>query len=147
MMTLQQVSDRMELEQLCIDYAHAIDRGEVDRLDHVFQPDALIDYTPMGGIKGSYPEVREWLRHALDRFGRTQHLVSNFQFRIDGNRASGRILCFNPIEWPDTDTAPRPVMFLALWYHDTYARTPAGWRIVTRTEEPWLQHNVPEGVL
>jgi len=33
MMTLQQISDRLEPERLTIDYAHAIDRGEVDRQD------------------------------------------------------------------------------------------------------------------
>jgi len=38
-------------------------------------------------------------------------------------------------------------MFLALWYHDSYVRTADGWRIATSTEEPWLNHNVPAGIL
>lgn len=148
MMTLQQISDRLELEQLTIDYAHAIDRGEVDRLDDIFLPNAEIDCTLTGGIRVKYPEIREWLRHATCAFGNTQHLVTNHQFSVDGDKAIGRILCFNPIEWPDSDAPPaRQVVFLALWYHDKYVRTDDGWRIATRTEEPWLNHNVPTGVL
>lgn len=59
----------------------------------MFLSDAQIDYTPMGGIKGIYPDIREWLRHAMDAFGKTQHLVANHQFTIDGDKGTGRVLC------------------------------------------------------
>ena len=54
MMTLQELSDRTEIEQLSVRYANAIDRRDWDALDAVFTPDAYIDYRAMGGIDGRY---------------------------------------------------------------------------------------------
>ena len=65
MLSLQEISDRLEIQQLMIDYSSAIDQREFDRLDEVFTPDAYIDYRAMGGIDGRYPEVKAWLKPAL----------------------------------------------------------------------------------
>ena len=42
---VQQLSDRLEIEDLIAEYADAIDMQAFDRLDHVFTPDAHIDYS------------------------------------------------------------------------------------------------------
>ena len=56
--TLQELSDRLEIDDLLSRYTFAIDERDFDALDDVFTPDATIDYTTSGGIKGSYPEVK-----------------------------------------------------------------------------------------
>ena len=61
MLSLQQISDRLEIQQLFTDYATAIDTKKFDLLDAVFTPDAYIDYRAMGGIDGRYPEIKAWL--------------------------------------------------------------------------------------
>jgi hypothetical protein len=43
MLSLQEISDRLEIQQLLIDYSTAIDQRRFDDLDRVFTPDAYID--------------------------------------------------------------------------------------------------------
>jgi hypothetical protein len=145
-MTTQEISDRLELKQLSVDYGHAIDRLDFDRLDRVFTPDAHIDYSCFGGAKGAYPEVKAYLIERMPHFGRAQHLALNNDYKIDGDEATGVIACFNPMEMK-TETGDHHVMFFMLWYHDRYVRTPQGWRIASRREERWLEHNVPAGLI
>ena len=61
MLSLDEISDRLEIQQLLIDYSTAIDQRRFDDLDRVFTPDAYIDYRAMGGIDGRFPEVKAWL--------------------------------------------------------------------------------------
>ncbi len=144
MMTLQEISDRLEIQQLMIDYSSAIDQRDYDRLDEVFTPDAYIDYRAMGGIDGRYPEVKAWLKPALGAFPHYYHMVGNMAITITGDTASARTICFNPMEVKLADKTQ--VMFLGLWYVDKFVRTPKGWRICERVEQSCYAHNVPSGV-
>lgn len=137
--SLQQVSDRLEIEDLIADYADAIDQGDIDALDNIFTPDAAIDYSAMGGAKGGYPEVKVFLKKSLPAFKNTQHLIANYQIKLDGDRATGKIMCFNPMQL----AGDIPVFFLGLWYLDEYVRTPAGWRISKRSEQKSWSYNTP----
>ena len=132
------LADRLDLAQLVTDYAYAIDERAFERLDTVFTPDAWIDYTAMGGIAGRYPEVRAWLPEALKHFPGYMHLVGNLSFAIDGDTATGKVACFNPMVVPGADT-----MFLGLWYLDRYVRTADGWRIRERVERKSYDFNIP----
>ncbi len=140
---LQRLADRIALEDLVIRYANAIDRGDFDGLDDVFLADAYIDYRAMGGIDGPYPKVKAWLPQALGAFPGYMHLVGNFDFRIDGDTASGRVACFNPMVVPNPEGGS-DTMFLGLWYIDEYRRTADGWRISRRSEEKSYMHNMPD---
>ena len=97
MLSLQEISDRLEIQQLMVDYSTAIDQRRFDDLDHVFTPDAYIDYTAMGGVEGQYPEVKAWLTEVLPNFPAYSHMVGNFDLQIDGDTASSRTICFNPM--------------------------------------------------
>jgi hypothetical protein len=142
MMNLQQISDRFEIQQLLVDYCNAIDRRDFDGLDAIFTPDAYIDYRKLGGVDGRYPEIKAWLRPALQHFPNYFHLVANLDIRIDGDRATARTLCFNPMDTPLPGGGSQ-VMFLGLYYVDKLVRTSAGWRITERVEEGCIRHNVP----
>jgi hypothetical protein len=141
--TIEQVMDRLEIEDLITDYAAIIDGGDVDKLDAIFTPDAAIDYSAMGGAKGAYPEVKEFLRKALKGFRNTQHLISNFEIKLNGDRATGKIMCFNPMEMDSGERPAIPVFFIGLWYHDEYVKTADGWRIAKRSESKSWTHNLP----
>ena len=54
MLSLAEVSDRLEIQQLLVDYSTAIDQRRFDDLDNVFTPDAYIDYRELGGIDGFF---------------------------------------------------------------------------------------------
>lgn len=142
MLTLQEMSDRMEIQQLMIAYCSAIDSRRFDDLDQVFTPDALIDYSAMGGEKGRYPRIKQYLKEGLKRFPAYQHMIGNPDIRVDGDEATSRTICFNPMEVELADGS-RQVMFLGLWYIDRHVRTPAGWRIAERSEETCYTYNVP----
>ena len=145
MMTLQEVSDRLEIQQLMTVYSNAIDQRTFERLAEVFTPDAYIDYRAMGGIAGHYPGVKAWLGPALHSFPHYYHLIANTEIVLAGDTATARTVCFNPMEVPLPQGGSQ-VMFLGLWYLDKLVRTPAGWRISERVEESCYRHNVPEHV-
>src|SRR5215470_11769043 len=126
MLSLQEISDRLEIQQLLIDYSTAIDKRQFDDLDRVFTPDAYIDYRAMGGIDGRFPDVKAWLAQVLPNFPAYAHMLGNFDVRIDGDTASSRTICFNPMV-PGGDQ--KQVLFCGLWYDDEFVRTPDGWRI------------------
>ena len=145
MMSLAEISDRLEIQQLMATYSNAIDRRDYDRLDGVFTPDAYIDYRAMGGIEGLYPQVKAWLGPALRYFPQYYHLIANTEVILAGDTATARTVCFNPMEVPLPQGGSQ-VMFLGLWYLDKLIRTPAGWRISERVEEACYRHNVPAHV-
>jgi hypothetical protein len=43
MLSLEEISDRLEIQQLLVDYSTVIDQRRFDDLDKVFTPDAYID--------------------------------------------------------------------------------------------------------
>lgn len=134
MLSLEEISDRLEIQQLLIDYSTAIDQRRFDDLDRVFTlftPDAYIDYRVMGGIDGRYPAVKAWLAQVLPNFPVYAHMLGNLDVRISGDTASSRTICFNPMVLPGDD---KQVMFCGLWYDDEFVRTPEGWRMTRRVE-------------
>ena len=143
MMTLQEISDRLEIEDLLARYCFAIDERDWDALDRVFTPDAQIDYSESGGAKGSLAEIKAWLPRALERFPAFQHMVATTKLVLDGDAASSRTILFNPMVMPGKDGAPQ-TFFMGLWYRDKLVRTGAGWRIAERYEEMSWTHNVPQ---
>lgn len=130
MLSLPEISDRLEIQQLLVDYATAIDQRRFDDLDRIFTPDAYIDYRAMGGVDGPYPQVKTWLAEVLPNFPAYYHLVGNIDIRLSGDTATGRAMCFNPMQLsPDGQ-----VLFCALWYDDEFVRTAQGWRLTRRVE-------------
>lgn len=145
MLSLQEISDRMEIQDLCYHYADLIDSKQIDGLREVFTEDAFVDYGVFGGSVGDLEHTLKFLREALVKevFPNSQHLNANMQIKVDGDTASGRIMCFNPMEMRLSDTETVTYM-LGLWYVDEYRRTEAGWRISRRAEERSWVFNVPE---
>jgi hypothetical protein len=142
MLSLQEISDRLEIQQLMVDYATAIDTKNFDGLDKVFTPDAYIDYRAMGGIDGRFPEVKAWLAEVLPNFASYYHMIGNFAIKIDGDTATSKIICFNPMQMGPADGA-KQTMFLGLWYIDKFVRTAEGWRMCERVEESCYAGNLP----
>lgn len=132
MLSLEEISDRFEIQQLLIDYSTAIDNRRFDDLDRVFTPDAYIDYRAMGGIDGRFPEVKAWLAQVLPNFPAYAHMLGNFDVRVDGDTASSRTICFNPMVLGGEQNQ---ILYCGLWYDDEFIRTPEGWRMSRRVEE------------
>lgn len=142
MLELQEISDRLELIDLMVRYAHCVDTRDWATWRTLFTPDAHIDYSAFGGIVGGVEEVAEWLEETLGGFPAFQHLVSNPMLEIDGDTATGRTMCFNPMITPVDGIGDRNVFFCGLWYLDTFVRTPQGWKISSRVEEKSFTYNM-----
>lgn len=134
------LADRLQIDDLLVRYATAVDGRDWDLLDTVFTADARLDYRSAGGICGRYPEVRAWLAEVLAVFTWTQHLVVNRTVSFTGpDTATARSQFLNPNGATVDGTAPG-VFLVGGAYRDRLVRTPAGWRIAERVEETrwWL---------
>jgi hypothetical protein len=131
MLSQAEISDRLEIQQLLVDYSMAIDSRRFDDLDAVFTPDAHIDYSAFGGIVGRYPQVKTWLAEVLPNFANYAHMLGLPSIRVNGDTATARTFCFNPMVFAGESPA---TMLLGLWYDDEFVRTPDGWRMSRRVE-------------
>lgn len=146
MLSQQELSDRFEIQDLVFHYADLIDTKQIDRLrEEVFTEDAHIDYGVMGGSVGDVDTTLDFLNSALtdELFPNSQHLNANVQVSLDGDSASGRVMCFNPMEMALPDSG-KQTYFLGLWYVDEYRRTDRGWRISRRAEVKSWVFNTPD---
>ncbi len=132
-MSMQEVSDRLEIQDLMVRYSYAIDSRDWDALDDVFTPDAHIDYSVFGGSVGNLEETKKFLAEAMPMFTTLQHMVSGTTMQIDGDTARTKTQCHNPMTMGDAEEPD--LMVCGLWYVDQLVRTPDGWRIKERVEE------------
>jgi 3-phenylpropionate/cinnamic acid dioxygenase small subunit len=140
---LQALADRLDIEDVLTRYAWALDSKHFDELDDVFTPDAHVDYTSSGGEAGAYPDVKAWLANVLPNFPAYQHLVTNKQITIDGDRATSRAEFYNPMVMAKRD-GTTSIFFVGGEYHDELVRTRNGWRITNRVEKSiWTDGAVP----
>jgi 3-phenylpropionate/cinnamic acid dioxygenase small subunit len=136
-LSLQELSDRIEIQDLLTRYTRAIDSQDFELLDTCFTPDAFVDYTSSGGIEGPYPEVRTWLAKALAPFSAMMHFVGNTTLELDGDEARSRTYVINPMALPG-ENGSRHAFTVCAHYVDKLVRTPDGWRIAERIEEQVL---------
>jgi hypothetical protein len=145
-LSIQELSDRLEINDLMIRYTRAIDTKDYKLLDTCFLPDAHVDYTSSGGTKGSYPEVRAWLEKALAAFPAMMHFVGNTTVELRGDEARTRTYVINPMGFPKKDGSLH-VFTVCAHYVDRLARTQQGWRIAERIEQAILMDGtLPEGL-
>ncbi len=128
------VADRLAIDDLLTRYTMAVDDGEWDQLDTVFTPDAVIDYTSAGGIRGARDEIKAWLAKVLTAFPVRQHMIANKRVVIDGDTATVRAYFYNPMMLEVPDGSPRPAPGGG-YYNHRLVRTPDGWRSVELIEE------------
>jgi hypothetical protein len=137
--------ERAEIEELLRRYCRAIDGKDFALLDDVFTPEAVIDYTASGGIRGPLVEIRRWLAEALAPFVVIQHLITNVDLELDAGRGRGRTYFFNPMGL-DAPDGGRTMFFCGGVYHDEFVRTADGWRIASRiNEQKYMYGSLPEG--
>lgn len=143
MLSLQEISDRLEIQDLLNSYCHAIDRRDWGALDDVFTEDAIIDYTEAGGARGNLPDTKAYLDRALKKFSGMQHMIATTELKLSGDTAAARSILFNPMVVDHDGT--QQVFFVGLWYVDELRRTKDGWRISSRHEQLSYFHNLPDG--
>ncbi len=128
---------RADIIALTTRYARAIDDSDFSSLDHVFTPDADVDYSATGGIHGRYDEVRPWLKGVLAEYKMLRHTVSGHDIAVDKRVARSR--CYvRALHGREVDGTLR-FFELGGRYHDKCVLTASGWRIAERRlERIWV---------
>ena len=145
-LSMQEISDRLEIQELLIRYSHAVDTADWDAFEQVFTDDAVIDYTEMGGPRGGVKETRAFLESTMPTFASYQHMLGNTVLELEGDTARARTICFNPMALNRGESEPH-IFFCGLWYRDVLVRSAAGWRIQDRYEERSYIYNMPPDLL
>ena len=139
----QEISDRLEIQELIAQFSHAIDGKRYSDAIALFTPDAAVDYTGIHGPSSNPKEVIGHVEETLSRLKITQHLVGATTITVNGDTAQSRSICH--VTGVVTLAAGDHVFSTGLVYVDGFTRTPDGWRISERTiEDPWF-HNLPTG--
>lgn len=133
-LSLQEISDRFEINDLLNAYCDAVDTVNIDAFDDIFTADANIDYSAFGFPVVSFEDTKAFLKDVLPKVPGKQHMIANSIVRINGDTATGKTLCFNPMTVPQEDGSFTMTHF-GLWYIDKFVRTELGWRICDRSEE------------
>ena len=93
----EELADRAEIHDVVVRYGWALDTKDWALLDTCFTDDAEVDYSSNpGGKAGPYKQIRSWLEKMLSAFPVTQHLMSNIDVQLDGDRAKVRTMVVNP---------------------------------------------------
>jgi hypothetical protein len=141
-LSVQEMSDRFEIQDLLVGYCYAVDSRDFDALDNFFTADAVIDYSEQVGVKGSLPEIKAFLRESFKAVLAAQHVVSTTRYEFDGDRARTKTVCYNPMTV--TNGTDEATVVFGLWYIHEHVRTPQGWRISSLYEEKSYNLNVPD---
>jgi len=134
MLTLREISDRLEIQDRIDLYCHALDDGQLDELDQVFLPDARLDFTCLGLDPMTWLQLKQRLRTGKAA-PHEQHLYTNVHIAFDGDdTARTRSKVYNPQGIPGLDGK---IHFCGNHgvYYDEWVRTAPGWRIRDRRWE------------
>lgn len=130
--TIQQLADDLAIRNRIARIAHLSDHSEdLDEYLECFTEDAAWNF-PIGARKGH----ADILAGALERraSGTTgpgsnaRHILSTMDVRVDGTDSATSDAYF--VFLVETNVAPR--IFNCGHYHDTWVRTPTGWRVKVR---------------
>ena len=139
-LTIEQINDRIEIEELLARYSRALDYRNFGELEELFTSDATFDAGGLGAPTGP-ADIRAMVEGTIGHLDATQHLVgkSIIEFADDGDSAEVRTYLISQHIRESTE-GPVKHYFLGGEYYDRVVRTPAGWRIAfRRLDRMWKQ--------
>jgi ketosteroid isomerase-like protein len=128
-------SDDLELNRLAYRYAAAVDACDVEAFLDVFHPDArLRSYhpdaeEPFGDVVG-HEQLASIPAAMQGMFRRTAHQMTNHLVDVDGETATGSLLC--TARHLSMDADDRTALVVVIRYVDLYQRRAGAWRILDR---------------
>lgn len=139
MRTLEELSDREDIRDLRLDYAHHFDGGNLEALLGLYVDDAVCDFGGFGYWNGKEEMRHGWAPYftgtaVSEPFPRGRHVVTNPQISIDGDEAQGT-WHLTDITYTDRVSGrvlEHPVVLYGT-YEDHYRRVDGTWRIISTT--------------
>lgn len=144
MMQQQEISDRLEIQDLLTRYCFAIDDHDWEAYERVFTSDAIIDDAAAGGFRSGVKQHVSFMKKALSKILISNHQVSPSLIVFENGEAIVRTKCSCPMVL-DMGNGKRHVFYQGLWYRSVAVRTPMGWRIMEHVEHDYWKDQMPEG--
>lgn len=123
--TIAELVEKQRIIEVGLRYASAVDTRDVERFLTCFTPDAHW-YSDVHDARG-HDQIAEALRRTIALLDATQHVATNFEVTLDGDRAHMRS-CYIATHV----RAPLEPFVLAGAYDDVLVKTADGWRIRER---------------
>lgn len=130
-MDIQAQQDRIEIHELLYKYARSVDTNDWAGYISVFTEDAVLDYSSMGFPVGSRDQIAAIFSAGMSNLPWTQHMISNIQIELDGDRAIVTAMFLNPMQHPDL----ADISVCGGYYHHRLVRTADGWKSEHLVEE------------
>jgi len=131
-LTLQEISDQIEITRVLNRYFRAIDTKDWDLLDSVFTADATVHYTTPGEIETTSEKMKPIFVVFTDSFFFTQHSPSQTVIHVDGDTAEASNN-LRAIHVQETHEGEQNTWVVYGDYLDNLVRTSDGWRIARRS--------------
>jgi hypothetical protein len=130
----EQAADLAEIQQRIFFYGWCIDHRRFADLDELFRPESIIHYDTPGGTRGPWPEIRGWLREALQIFRCTQHNMGNSMIAFDSSGDAARSTTYGYlVHFQEKLDGGISVLRHSAIYRDRWERREGLWRILERT--------------
>ena len=131
MLTPQEISDQIEIEQVLNRYFRAIDTKDWELLDSVFTPGADVSYSAPAELKTTYEKIVPLFEMFTDSFFFTQHAASQIVIHVDGDTAESSN-SLRAVHVQETHEGEPNTWVVYGTYRDQLVRTSDGWRIAER---------------
>jgi uncharacterized protein (TIGR02246 family) len=123
-MNLQQLQDKIEIQELLARYARGLDTKDWETWKAVFTPDAVLDYSSAGIPVGTRDDIAAMFEQAFTAIPWAQHFITNIEIDLDGDRAKVRAMFYNPMQLPGKDEQSA----CGGTYDHDMVRTADGWK-------------------
>lgn len=141
-LSLEEISDRLEIQEVLASYCYAIDDRDWDAYRGLFIADAVIDDRVTGGIQSGVEEHIQYLMRALSKVVLSHHGISTVRIDLTAGSATLRAHCSCPM-LVDLGEATPHVFFQGLWYHNSLVLSLQGWKISHLVEKGYWTYNMP----
>jgi hypothetical protein len=124
-------SNQAALQALRISFAKGIDERNWELLENTLSDEVWVDYSDLGVPPSMMMknQVVELLKSSIKDGLKTQHYLSNYDFKIEDNEANGSVYVFARHYLPFADGTGGDAFDLNARYLDGFIKTENGWKI------------------
>ncbi|MCB1675834.1 MAG: nuclear transport factor 2 family protein [Halioglobus sp.] len=128
-MTLEELADRMAIQQLVCKYSRAIDRRDYALLKSLYAEGSMDEHGGM--FSGSGAQYVDWVSTLLENSGHTSHQILNHMIELDGNYAEGEVYTCN-VHIMENAEGEAVNVSTGSRYLDKYTKSDCGWQFLHR---------------
>lgn len=131
---VQRIQDTLDIQQLAVRYAMAVDERDIDGWLELFVPDVIVGRTKVGR-----EALRDFIVPQVQLFYRSIHQIVGHRIELlSADRATGAVYCRAEHEVGDRWAV------IAIRYDDEYRKVDGQWFFARRTDKHWYEADLVE---